>query len=182
MARLVKRHRLRRIRVTDDPMRELIESIISQQLSVKAAATIAKRFFDLYEKGTPSAKRIIGMPLARIRGCGVSNAKARYIKNVAQAFLKNQLDLKHLVRMSDAEVRERLIAIKGVGPWTAEMFLIFALGRPDVFSSGDAGLQNTIRIQYGKSPTPALMKRLSDRWAPYRSFACRYLWKSLDNE
>ncbi len=173
MARLVRRHHLRHIIATDNPLRELVESIISQQLSVKAADTIAERFLGLYGKEFPSAKRIIGTSSARIRNCGVSNAKVRYIKNVARAFLKGRLDREHLTKTSD---------IKGVGPWTAEMFLIFALGRPDVFSPGDVGLQNAIRTQYKKSPTPALMKRLSDRWSPYRSFACRYLWRSLDNE
>lgn len=147
MARLVKRYPLKVIRPAKNPLEELVGSIISQQLSVKAADTIA-----------------------------------RYIKNVAHAFIAGHLNRAHLMRMSDTEVHRRLIAIKGVGPWTVEMFLIFALGRPDVFSPGDVGLQNAIRVHYGKKPTPAFIKNLSARWAPYRSYACRYLWKSLDNE
>lgn len=182
MARLVKRYSLRPIRITQNPMRELIESIISQQLSVKAADAITKRFYKLFGGKMPSAKRIIATSTARIRTCGISGSKTQYIKNVARAFLKGHLNRKLLMRMTDEEVRERIISIKGVGPWTAEMFLIFALGRPDIFSSGDVGLQNAIRKLYGKNPTPALMKRLSSAWVPYRSYACRYLWKSLDNK
>ena len=182
MARLVRTHTLRRIRVTADPLRELVESIISQQLSVKAADTITARFHALFGGRMPSAARLIAMPAARLRSCGISGSKARYIKNVARAFRSGHLDRAHLARMTDAEVRERLVAIKGVGPWTAEMFLIFALARPDVFSTGDMGLQNAIRRAYRVRPTPARMERLSRAWAPYRSYACRYLWKSLDNE
>ncbi|MBI2278521.1 MAG: DNA-3-methyladenine glycosylase 2 family protein [Candidatus Brennerbacteria bacterium] len=182
MARLVKRYPLKPIRPAMNPLEELVGSIISQQLSVKAANTIAARFIGLYGTRMPSAARIVKTPVARMRKCGISNAKARYLKNVARAFLKGHLNRTHLMRMSDAEVHTRLLAIKGVGPWTVEMFLIFALGRPDLFSPGDVGLQNAIRARYGKEPTPAFMKKLSARWAPYRSYACRYLWKSQDNE
>lgn len=182
MARLVKRYRLKVIRPAKNPLEELVGSIISQQLSIKAAETIATRFFALYGGRMPSAERIVQTSLPRMRKCGISNAKARYIKNVTRAFIAGHLNRTYLMRMSDAEVHRRLIAIKGVGPWTVEMFLIFALGRPDIFSPGDVGLQNAIRVHYGKKPTPAFMKELSARWAPYRSYACRYLWKSLDNE
>ncbi|MBI5732648.1 DNA-3-methyladenine glycosylase 2 family protein [Candidatus Jorgensenbacteria bacterium] len=182
MEHLVKRHNLRRIRITENPMGELIESIISQQLSVKAADAISARFHALFGGRMPSAKRILATSTARMRTCGISGSKALYIKNVARAFWDGHLNRNHLARMNDDDVRERLLAIKGVGPWTAEMFLIFALARPDIFSLNDVGLQNAIRINYGKPPTPAFMKRLSERWRPYRSYACRYLWKSLDNE
>lgn len=182
MARLVRRYPLKAIRPAKNPLQELVGSIISQQLSVKAADTIATRFFALYGGRMPSAERIVRTPLPRMRKCGISSAKARYIKNVARAFIAGHLNRAHLIRMSDAEVHRCLIAIKGVGPWTVEMFLIFALGRPDIFSPGDVGLQNAILAHYGKKPTPALMKKLSARWSPYRSYACRSLWKSLDNE
>jgi len=182
MARLVERYPLRRIRITKNPMGELVESIISQQLSVKAADTISARFRALFGGNIPSAQRILKTPTSRIRACGISGSKTLYIKNVARAFRDGHLNPRHLAHMTDDEVRERLLTIKGVGPWTAEMFLIFALARPDVFSPGDVGLQNAIRAHYGKKPTPAIMKRLSDTWAPYRSYACRLLWRSLDNE
>lgn len=182
MARLVKKYKLSRFRITDNPLRDLVESIISQQLSVKAAATIYKRFLALYGGKFPSAQRIIKTPPARIRSCGVSGSKSAYIKNVARAFAAGHLDRKYLAKMTDEEVRERLVAIKGVGQWTAEMFLIFSLARPDVFSPGDVGLQNAIRKQYGKKPKPATMERLSRRWSPYGSYASRLLWKSLDDK
>ncbi len=182
MARLVRRYSLKAIAPAKNPLEELVGSIISQQLSVKAVETIAARFFALYDGRMPSAERIVRTPIPRMRTCGISNAKVRYIKNVARAFIAGRLNRAHLMRMSDAEVHHHLIAIKGVGPWTVEMFLIFALGRPDIFSPGDVGLQNAIRVHYGKKPTPTFMKKLSARWAPYRSYACRYLWKSLDNE
>ena len=182
MRRLVGRFALRRIQVTNNPLRELVGSIISQQLSVKAADTIERRFLALFGGTMPSAGRIIKMPVSRLRTCGISGSKALYIKNVARAFRDGHLNKAHLARMSDEEVHERLIAIKGVGPWTVEMFLIFALGRPDIFSPGDVGLQNAIRRLYNKRLTPAGMERLSRAWSPYRSYACRYLWKSLDNE
>ncbi|MFH0806511.1 MAG: DNA-3-methyladenine glycosylase [Candidatus Brennerbacteria bacterium] len=182
MARLVKRYQLKLIRPAKNPLEELVGSIISQQLSIKAADTIAARFIALYGTRMPTAARIVKTPVARMRRCGISHAKAQYIKNVARAFLDGHLNRAHLIRMTDTEVHERLLAIKGVGPWTVEMFLIFALGRADIFSPGDVGLQNAIRVHYGKKPTPALMKRLLSKWAPYRSYACRYLWKSLDNE
>lgn len=182
MAHLMKHHPLPRIRITENPMEELIESIISQQLSVKAANTISARFRGLFGGTIPSARQILKTPTKRIRACGISGSKVLYIKNVARTFRDGHLNRNRLQKMTDEEVRERLLAIKGVGPWTAEMFLIFALARPDVFSPGDVGLQNAIRKNYGKNPTPTFMKRLSDTWAPYRSYASRLLWKSLDNE
>lgn len=182
MARLVRCYPLRRIRITENPLGELVESIISQQLSVKAADTISARFRALFGGKMPSAKKILATPTARIRTCGISGSKTLYIKNVARSFRDGHLNPRHLAQMTDDKVRERLLSIKGVGPWTAEMFLIFALARPDIFSQGDVGLQNAIRINYGKKPTPAVMKRLSGVWTPYRSYACRLLWKSLDNK
>lgn len=182
MAHLVRSHSLTPIRAAKNPLEELVESIISQQLSVKAAHTIHTRFLGLYGGRMPSAERIIATPTARIRSCGVSGSKAEYIKNVALAFQAGHLNRAHLEKMSDEEVRARLVAIKGVGQWTAEMFLIFSLGRPDVFSPGDVGLQNAIKRQYSKEPTPTLMAKLSALWSPYRSFASRYLWASLDNK
>jgi DNA-3-methyladenine glycosylase II len=182
MRRLLRRYPLRRIVPAANPLEHLAEGIVSQQLSVKAADTIWRRFLALFGGRMPSAKRILATPARRIRACGMSGSKAQYVKNVARAFLAGHLDRRHLAAMPDADVRTRLIAIKGVGQWTAEMFLIFALGRPDVFSPGDVGLQNAIRRLYGVRPTPRTMARLSARWAPWRSYACRLLWKSLDNE
>jgi DNA-3-methyladenine glycosylase II len=194
MRMLVKKHPLKRIRIAKNPLEHLVGAIISQQLSVKAADTIENRFLALFAASPrrsapwtrgrgkfPSAERILKTPISRIRSCGISGSKTRYIKNVARAFTAGHLDRAHLMRMGDDEVRERVIAIKGVGPWTAEMFLIFALARPDVFSPGDLGLRNAIQRLYRRRPTPALMARLSRAWSPYRSYACRLLWNSIDN-
>lgn len=169
------------IRPVANPFRELVESIISQQLSVKAADTIMRRFCGLYRGPFPSPQRVRATPLGRMRSCGLSGSKAQYIHNVADAFIRGHLNRSHLLRMDDDQVRTTLIAIKGVGPWTAEMFLIFALGRPDVFSFGDVGLQNAIVRQYHRKATPPVMARLARAWAPYRSYAARLLWKSLRN-
>ncbi|MCC6404964.1 MAG: DNA-3-methyladenine glycosylase 2 family protein [Candidatus Yanofskybacteria bacterium] len=182
MRKLVKRFVLRRITVAKNPLEELVSSIISQQLSVKAADTIWKRFRGLFNGRMPSAERVIATPGVRIRSCGMSGSKAEYVKNVARAFRDGHLNRAHLMRMTDDEVCERLVAIKGVGQWTAEMFLIFALGRSDIFSPGDVGLQNAIKKLYGGKSTPQAIERRARRWAPYRSYAARYLWKSLDNE
>lgn len=163
-------------------MRQLIESIISQQLSVKAADTIFARFIGLFPKGNfPTQEMILSMDDEKIRSAGLSFAKIRYIKSVADAFLSDLLDIDKIRKQSDEEVISELTQIKGIGRWSAEMILISTLKRPDVFSIGDLGLRNAIERLYGISDRKEMLK-LSETWKPYRSTACWYLWRSSENK
>jgi DNA-3-methyladenine glycosylase II len=162
------------------PLR-LCASIMSQQLSTKVAAVIFKRFLELYGKKEPSPQQIIDTPHEMLRGIGLSNAKVTYIKNVARFAIDQGMDMKKLSGMSNEEVIEYLVPIKGVGRWTVEMLLMFTLGREDVFSPDDLGIQNGIAGIYKVDKTDKKklrenMFRISSKWTPYRSYACLYLW------
>ncbi|MDO8452820.1 MAG: DNA-3-methyladenine glycosylase, partial [bacterium] len=160
---------------------DLIDSIISQQLSGKAAATIFQRFKDLYGKKFPAPKQILDTSDEKLRGVGLSRAKAVYIKALSQAILDGSLNLKQIPSMQDEEIIVELTKIKGIGRWTSEMILMFSLGRPDVFSTGDLGLCKAVYNLYGISPKDkAKIEALSLTWSPHRSLASRYLWKSLE--
>jgi DNA-3-methyladenine glycosylase II len=160
----------------------LIESIISQQLSIKASDTIYKRFKRLFGKDTcPTPQEVVNMPDETLRTAGISFQKISYIKSVANAFVSDLIDAKKITKMSDEEVIASLTQIRGVGKWTAEMILIFTLNRPDVFSIGDLGLRNAITKLYGITDKQKMIE-LSERWKPYRSTACWYLWRSLENK
>lgn len=160
---------------------DLVESIISQQLSGKAADTIYKRFLALFEAKFPSPQQILEMETEKLRGAGMSYSKASYIKNIAQAFLNKELDVNKLKKMADEEVIKELTKIKGIGRWTAEMTLIFTLKREDVFSLGDAGLRRAIKNLYKINKEKDILE-LAEKWKPKRSSACWYLWRSLKNE
>lgn len=160
----------------------LVRSIVSQQLSVKAAATIHGRFRELYEAAGGRPGAVARIPETRLRGVGLSRQKIAYIKDLALAVESGNLDLEHIDSMTDEELIARLTAVKGIGRWTAQMFLMFRLGRPDVLPTLDLGIQNAIQRAYGlrKRPTPRKMEQLARGWAPYRTVACWYLWRSLD--
>ena len=163
-------------------MRELIESIISQQLSIKASDTIFARFVGLYpNEEFPTAEQILAMGDEKIRSAGISFSKISYIKSVAKAFVSDLIDVEKIRKQSDEEVIVELTQIKGIGRWTAEMILIFTLKRPDVFSIGDLGLRNAITKLYGITDRNEMI-RLSETWIPHRSTACWYLWRSLGNK
>lgn len=160
----------------------LIESIISQQLSIKAADTIFGRFKNLFPKTIfPTPEQMLVMPDETMRTAGISFQKVSYIKSVADAFVSDLIDAKKIQKMTDEDVIAALTQIKGVGKWTAEMILIFTLGRPDVFSVGDLGLRNAIKKLYGITDQKEML-RLSENWKPYRSYASWYLWRSLENK
>jgi DNA-3-methyladenine glycosylase II len=162
----------------------LVEAIVNQQLSGKAANTIFKRFVALAPgKKFPTPKQVLAMPAAKMRKAGLSKMKVSFIKDLAKKILDKTVDFKKMDSWMDGEVIEHLVQVKGIGPWTAEMFLIFTLGREDVFSYGDLGLKNAIRKIYKlkNHPTPAQAEQLTTKWKPYRSLASRYLWASLDN-
>jgi DNA-3-methyladenine glycosylase II len=164
----------------------LCASIMSQQLSTKVAKVIHNRFLELYGGKEPTPQQILDTPFEKLRGIGLSNAKVNYIKNVAQFELEFGMDSKKLQKMSNDEVIEYLTAIKGVGRWTVEMLLMFALGREDVFAVDDLGIQ-TAMIRLYKLDIPDKKKlreelqRIAEKWSPYRTYACMHLWRFKDN-
>lgn len=163
----------------------LAQAIISQQLSTKAAATIRGRVVALFNiKKFPTPEDFLKMPDKKLRSAGLSHSKILYIKNLAHFYKNHEKEFKNLNKLSDEEIITMLVEIKGVGRWTAEMFLIFTLGREDVFSHGDLGLRNAIKKLYKlrKDPSERRTKQISNKWKPYRSAASLYLWASLDNE
>ncbi|MDR0206472.1 MAG: DNA-3-methyladenine glycosylase 2 family protein [Bacteroidales bacterium] len=162
---------------------DLVRSIVAQQLSGKAANTIWKRVETLLN-GEITADKFLSVSDDLIRQTGVSSNKTRYIKNIAQAVFDQSLDLKNLRNYDNEEIIRQLTMIKGVGQWTAEMFLIFSLAREDVFSFGDGGLNSAINKLYGSGVvlTKDEIKTITEKWKPYRSIASLYLWQSLDNK
>lgn len=185
---LVKAHgpldeRERRRGRPDDAYGALLRSIVGQQLSVKAARTIYERLCGLYGGRTPSAAELVATDPERLREVGLSRAKAAYLRDLAERVEDGRLDLELLPEMGDDDVSAALTAVKGLGQWTADMFLIFHLRRPDVLAVGDLGVRRAVERAYGLDglPAPAELTRIAEPWRPYRSHACLYLWASLDN-
>ncbi len=161
---------------------DLVESIISQQLSIKAADTIYKRFQALFPKGQITPLAVMQIDDQKVRDAGISWSKIKYIKDLAKhteesAILFEQFDI-----MTDEEIVQELIKVKGIGQWTAEMFLMFTMGRKDVFSYGDLGIRKAMQRLYNmrKEPTQKQAEKIAEKWKPYRTIACQYLWKSLE--
>ncbi len=160
----------------------LVRAIIGQQISSKAAASIDKRVRELAgEPHAPAA--ILQAGEAALRACGLSGVKARYVLNLAQAVHDGAVPLDEVHAWDDEAIVAALTSIKGIGPWTAEMFLIFALGRPDVLSVGDLGIRVGLRDFYGldELPNPKQCRELTEKWRPYRTVAMWYLWEGIDN-
>jgi len=163
----------------------LCYSIMSQQLSTKVARVIRQRFLDLYE-GEPSPQQIVDTPFEKLRAIGMSSAKANYVQNVAKFEIEKGMNHQKLAKMSNAEVIEYLTQIKGVGRWTAEMLLMFALCREDVFALDDLGLQQAVTKLYDlkhrkKKILLNKIAKISEQWSPYRTYASMYLWRWKDN-
>ena len=163
----------------------LIASIMGQQLSIKVAAVIYKRFLQLYGGKEPTAAQVLATPPETLRGIGLSNAKVSYVHNVARFVVEEKLTDAKLRKMEDADILAYLTQIKGVGRWTVEMLLMFYLGREDVFALDDLGLQQAMNKLYKLDPADkkayrAKLLSLSARWSPYRTHACRYLWMWKD--
>lgn len=165
---------------------ELVSSIISQQLSVKAASTIWKRFIGLYNDKTPTPEQIIKTDIEDIRKVGASYAKARYIQDLAFHILDGKLDLVHIATLKNDVVIEQLTAVKGIGEWSAHMFMIFSLGRLDILPWGDLGVRKSMQKLYGLPNLPTKPEMIAvakkNKWHPYESVAAWYLWKNLDNK
>lgn len=168
-----------------DVFEDIVDSIISQQLSIKAAATILKRVKKLFPNNKITPHLLLNLDDLSLRNCGMSWAKAKYAKDLAAKTLDGTLQLTKLDQMSDQEVIDHLVMVKGIGRWTAEMILMFTLVRPDVFPVDDLGIQNAMYKLYNLKPTKTLkirMQKIAETWRPNRTLACWYLWKSLDNK
>ena len=186
LKKLVTEHGAFKLKKEKKVYLHLCGSIMSQQLSTKVAEVIWKRFLKLYEEGEPTPEQIIQTPFETLRGIGLSNAKANYVQNVARFAIEQGMEWEQLEKMNDEEVIEHLIKIKGVGRWTVEMLLMFALGRKDVFAVDDLGIQNAMIKVYKLDPTDKKkfredMLRISKKWSPYRTYACMHLWHFKDN-
>ncbi|MBC3540215.1 DNA-3-methyladenine glycosylase family protein [Rufibacter sediminis] len=172
-------------RVTRPIYEALFSSVISQQLSVKAAATIKARFLALFPENYPDPKVVLSMPPEEMRAVGLSRQKISYLQNIAEHKAAGQLEDEQLAHLPDEELISRLVHIKGIGRWTAEMILMFALHRPDVMPLDDLGIYNAMNRLYGldapHKSAKVKMLALSELWRPNRTLACRYLWQSLDN-
>ncbi len=165
-----------------EPFVMLCRSIIYQQLSGKAAGTIMSRFLALYDPGAVLPELVLDTSENALRGIGLSRQKLTYLYDLARHVHDGTLQLATLPAQSDEEVIQHLTRVKGIGRWTAEMFLMFALGRPDVFPVDDLGIRKAMQRAYGykRDPAPATMQRHARKWRPYRSVATWYLWRSLD--
>ena len=162
-------------------------SIMSQQLSTKVAAIIHERFLELYDKKKPSLEKIAATPFATLKSIGLSDSKTNYVLNVCDYFIEHKLTDAKLHKMTDEQVIETLTSIKGVGRWTAEMVLMFAIGREDVFSADDLGIQQQMCSLYtidntSKKQMKIDMENIAAKWSPYRTYACRYLWGWKDGK
>jgi DNA-3-methyladenine glycosylase II len=161
----------------------LLRAIVGQQLSTKAARTIYGRVLDLFSGATPSPEQLLAASEEDLRGCGLSGRKVEYVRDLAAHVLGGELELERLGELSDEEVVEEIVAVRGLGQWTAEMFLIFHLERPDVLSGGDLGIRKAVQIEYGleEMPAPGRVLEIGEPWRPHRSLASLYLWESLAN-
>ncbi|OGK25162.1 hypothetical protein A3A46_00600 [Candidatus Roizmanbacteria bacterium RIFCSPLOWO2_01_FULL_37_13] len=168
--------------ISNDYFSDLCEIIINQQLSDKAAATIFTRFKKIFPKGEITPQSLLKLSDEKIRSCGTSNAKVSFLKDLAKKILAEELQLDELDKLTDELVITELTKVKGIGPWSAEMFLMFTLGRADIFSHGDLGLRNAIKklYKFKKEPTKKQIEKIVEKWIPYRTYASRILWKSLE--
>ena len=159
----------------------LLRAIVGQQLSTKAARTIYLRVLDLFDGTTPSPEQLLEASEADLRACGLSGRKTGYVRDLAAHVLGGELELDRLEELSDEEVVAEIVAVRGLGQWTAEMFLLFHLQRPDVLSGGDLGIRKAVQAEYGLEEMPAAARvlEIGEPWRPHRSLASLYLWESL---
>ena len=167
-----------------EPFQALCESIIYQQISGSAAASILKKFVALWpRKKFPTPDDVLKIKIEKLRSAGVSPQKAAYLKDLAAKVVDGTINPKLFPNMSDTEISEHGVAVKGIGEWTAQMFLMFTLGRPDVLPTGDLGLQKAMQKLFAlrAKPSPKRMIQLAKQWEGHRTVACFYLWRTLDN-
>lgn len=162
---------------------KLCRDIIAQQLAGKAAHAIIGRFYKLFEKEHITPSKVLTFSEQELRDVGMSWAKARYIRDLAQKIKGQEVKLNNLHNLDNKSVIEELIKVKGIGSWTAEMFLIFTLGREDIFSHGDLGLRKALQKLYNfkNKPNEKQTNKIVNKWSPYKSYGCLALWKYIDN-
>ena len=183
LAEIIERVGAYRMNYDEPAFASLAEAIVYQQLHGKAAATIFKRVTDL--AGLPlMPEGILKLTEAQLRGAGLSKQKLSYLRDLAEKTRSGEVEFARFPELSDEEVIAQLTQIKGIGRWTADMFLMFSLRRPNVLPTGDLGIQMAIRKHYRKRklPKPAQMEKIAKVWEPYRSVACWYLWRSMDTK
>jgi DNA-3-methyladenine glycosylase II len=178
---LAERLRRRSEERPTDEYGALLRSIVGQQVSTKAARAIYLRVLDLFGGKTPSPKRLLQASEEELRGAGLSGRKVEYARDLARHVVDGELELGRLQELSDEQAIAEIVAVRGLGRWTAEMFLLFHLERPDVLSGGDLGIRKAIQVEYGmeQMPTPKQTVEFGERWSPHRSLASIYLWESL---
>jgi len=181
LARIIKVVGKYQITTTSNYFESLIEAIITQQLAGAAAKAISKRSQGLYGKRFPKPIDVLKTSDSKLRKTGLSGMKVKYIKDLSKNIESKKLKLRSLSKLSDDEIIEQLTQVKGIGRWTAEMFLIFSLGRMDVLPVGDLGLKKGVQLLNSSTrlPTPDEIEELAEKWRPYRTVATWYLWKSL---
>jgi DNA-3-methyladenine glycosylase II len=168
----------------DDHYGALVRSIVGQQLSAKVAAVMNQRMFDRFGGRPPTPEEVLAEDPEEFRAAiGLSNMKVAFLRSLAEHVIDGSLELDRMGKLSDEDVIAELVQVKGIGEWTAHMFLIFHLQRPDVLAVGDLGIRSAMRTAYDleELPGPTDMERIAEPWRPYRSVACRFLWRSLDN-
>ena len=185
LAKVISRSGPCRIKPHTDHYGELVGSIVGQQLSSIAAGTIWRRVLDLFGGKMPTPEELIKIEDQKLRDVGLSWNKVRYVKDLAQHIIDGRLDLDHIATIPNEQVIEQLMAVKGLGEWSAHMFMMFGLGRLDILPVGDLGVRKAVMKLYGlkEMPTPEQIITISNknRWHPYESVASWYLWQSLDN-
>jgi DNA-3-methyladenine glycosylase II len=180
MAAIMRRHPRVYLTLRGEPFMTLARAICGQQISVKAAQSVWNRIVVCCSEVTPH--KVLAVDRKKLRACGLSDRKTEYIADLAQHFVDGKIHARDWPRMSDEEIIAELTDVRGIGRWTAEMFLMFNLLRPDVFPLDDLGLQKGIRVSYFKGRKVSLgrMRKLGESWRPWRSVATWYLWRSLD--
>jgi DNA-3-methyladenine glycosylase II len=189
MAALIERlgpmnmERRRRGRPKGDAYAALLRAVIGQQLSSKAAFTIHGRVLDLFGGRHPTPRELLDADPDDLRAAGLSGRKVEYLRDLARHVLDGELEVDRLDQLPDEEVTAEIVAVRGLGEWSAQMFLMFFCERPDVLPTGDLGIRRAVQIEYGldELPTPDALERIAEPWRPHRTLACLYLWESLAN-
>ena len=184
LAPIIRRYKDRRLidGVPVDPFSALVRTIVGQQLSTKAAATIHRRLLDLLPEGVATPAALDALNDAQLRQVGLSRQKSAYTRDLSMKAASGELPLEHLSDMSDEEVIEAITKVKGLGRWSAEMFLMFRLNRPDILPVDDLGIVKGMQKLFGmkRRPKPRTMLRLAEPWRPYRSIAAWYVWRATE--
>jgi DNA-3-methyladenine glycosylase II len=174
-----------RIKPHKDYYGELVSNIVGQQLSTKAAYSIWQRVLELFDGKMPAPEQLIKIDGQKLRDVGLSWNKVTYVKDIAQHILDGRLDMEHIANMPNDQLIEQLTAVKGIGEWSAHMFMMFSLGRLDVLPVGDLGIRKAVQKLYGfkdlPNPEQIITVAVKNKWHPYESVASWYLWQSLDN-